>query len=136
MYTIGQLSKLSGVKATTIRYYESIGLLDAPERSASNQRRYAQAAVTRIAFIRHARALGFGLDAIADLTRLQNHPDQSCDEAAQLAADLLASVRERITQLQQLEKELSAINDGCQSDDGTVANCHILGTLTQNPSST
>ncbi|MBV7435618.1 helix-turn-helix domain-containing protein [Cardiobacteriaceae bacterium TAE3-ERU3] len=136
MYTIGQLAKLSGVKATTIRYYESINLLDAPERSAGNQRRYPQSAIARLAFIRHARALGFGIDAIANLIQLQNYPDQSCAEAAQLAGDLLANVRERISQLQQLEKELSAINDGCQSDDGTVANCHILGTLTQNPQAT
>ena len=136
MYTIGQLAKLSGVKATTIRYYEDIGLLDEPERSAGNQRRYAQEAVARLAFIRHARTLGFGLDAIADLIRLQNHPDQSCQEAAQLAGDLLISVRERIAQLQQLEQELTAINDGCRNDDGTAANCHILGTLAQNQPTT
>lgn len=136
MYTIGQLAKLSSIKATTIRYYENIGLLNAPERSAGNQRRYPKEAVARLAFIRHARTLGFGLDAIADLIRLQSYPDQSCQEAAQLAAELLTNVRKRIAKLHQLEKELTAINDGCRNDDGTVANCHVLGSLAQNPQPT
>lgn len=123
---------MSGVKATTIRYYEHIGLLETAERSAGNQRRYPQAVVVRLAFIRYARTFGFGLDAIVDLIRLQNQPDQLCDEAAALAHNLLISVRERIAQLQQLEQALTAINDGCRNDDGTAANCHILGTLAQN----
>lgn len=67
MLTIGKLGEAAGVKVPTIRYYEQIGLLPEPDRSAGNQRLYGQSALDRLAFIRHARELGFPLDAIRDL---------------------------------------------------------------------
>ena len=65
--TIGRLAKASDVKVTTIRYYESIGLIDPPDRSEGGQRIYDQKAVERMRFIRHARDLGFPLEAIREL---------------------------------------------------------------------
>lgn len=70
MLTIGKLGEAAGVKVPTIRYYEQIGLLPEPDRSAGNQRLYGQSALDRLAFIRHARELGFPLDAIRDLLSL------------------------------------------------------------------
>ena len=64
MLTIGTLAKQTGTKVQTIRYYEDIGLMPAPERTEGGQRRYDSIASDRLAFIRHARDLGFGLDAI------------------------------------------------------------------------
>ena len=95
MLTIGELSRRTGVKVPTVRYYEEIGLLPAPERSAGNQRRYADGDVDRLAFIRHARDLGFPLPAIRDLIELDGHPQKACLDADRIAAEQLASVRLR-----------------------------------------
>ena len=65
--TIGRLSKAGGVKVTTIRYYESIGLMGEPDRSESGQRLYGEESVQRLSFIRHARDLGFPMDASFNL---------------------------------------------------------------------
>ena len=87
MISIGELSRRTGVKQPTIRYYEQIDLLQAPERSEGNQRRYGQRAVDRLTFIRHARDLGFQLEAIRDLLSLTDDPSQSC-----AAADAIAKI--------------------------------------------
>jgi DNA-binding transcriptional MerR regulator len=83
--TIGRVAQATGSKVQTIRYYEQIGLLPAPERSRGNQRLYDDRAVERLAFIRHARGLGFSLDAIRDLLDLADRPDRPCDEADAIA---------------------------------------------------
>ena len=70
MLSIGKLSAATGVKVPTIRYYESIGLLPEPERSTGNQRLYGRKQQERLAFIRHARDLGFPLDSIRELLSL------------------------------------------------------------------
>ena len=74
MLTIGKLGEAAGVKVPTIRYYEQIGLLPEAERSAGNQRLYGRKAMERLAFIRHARDLGFTLEAIRDLLSLSDRP--------------------------------------------------------------
>jgi len=73
MYSIGDLSRRTGVKIPTIRYYEQMGLLEAPERSEGNQRRFGRKELERLAFIRHARDLGIGIDSIRDLIELSGH---------------------------------------------------------------
>jgi DNA-binding transcriptional MerR regulator len=78
---IGSLSDRTGVKVETIRYYEQVGLLPQPERSGGNQRRYGSAHVERLAFIKHARDLGFPVDGIRALLRLSDNPGMACDEA-------------------------------------------------------
>ena len=74
MLTIGKLSKTAGVKVPTIRYYEEIGLLPEAERSAGNQRLYGTATMDRLTFIRHARELGFTLEAIRDSAQPVRYP--------------------------------------------------------------
>ena len=71
MLTIGTLAKRTGTKVQTIRYYETIGLMPEPERTEGGQRRYSQAGLDRLAFVRHGRQLGFSLEAIRDL--LETH---------------------------------------------------------------
>jgi DNA-binding transcriptional MerR regulator len=68
--SIGDLAARAGTKVQTIRYYEQIALVPAPERSAGNQRRYGASHLERLAFIRHARELGFSLGAIRELLGL------------------------------------------------------------------
>ena len=85
LMTIGKLSGATAVKVTTIRYYESIGLLDEPQRSASGQRLYAGDSVERLRFIRHARDLGFPVSAVRELISLQVEPGRECVLVDQIA---------------------------------------------------
>lgn len=117
---IGALSARTGVKVETIRYYEQVGLLPEPERSDGNQRRYGRAHLERLAFIRHARDLGFPVDGIRTLLRLSDTPGMPCDEAHAIARSHLDEVRGKIARLRALEAELARIATTCS---GGVAAC-------------
>ena len=127
MLSIGRLGQAARVKVPTIRYYEQIGLLPEPDRSAGNQRLYPQAALDRLAFIRHARDLGFPLEAIRDLLGLSDHPDQSCAAADAIARVQLEAVRDRIARLRALEGELQRMLAQCAS--GTISDCRVIEVL-------
>ena len=127
MLTIGKLGASTGVKVPTIRYYEEIGLLPEAERSAGNQRLYGTATMNRLTFIRHARDLGFTLEAIRDLLSLSDTPDQSCAAADQIAKAQLVAVRDRLSRLRALEIELERMIAQCAH--GTIADCHVIEVL-------
>ena len=127
MLSIGALARQTGVKVPTIRYYEQVGLLDQPPRSDGNQRRYTPAQADRLAFIRHARDLGLGIDAIRELIALSALPDQPCADIDQIARDHLSAVRGRIERLQRLERVLDGIVRSCRAGD--VRDCHVLQAL-------
>ena len=127
MLTIGKLGEASGVKVPTIRYYEQIGLLPEAERSTGNQRLYRPAARDRLAFIRHARDLGFPLEAIRDLLSLSDRPDQSCDAADSIAKAQLVAVEGRITRLLALKSELERMVVQCAG--GRIADCRVIEVL-------
>ncbi len=126
-FLIGHLATVTGCKVQTIRYYEQIGLLSRPHRSAGNQRLYGPEAVDRLQFIRHARQLGFSLDAIRNLLGLLDQPAQSCKTADTIARIQLAEVEERIAQLQSLRIELKDMIHQCSG--GAVSDCTILEVL-------
>ena len=128
MFSIGELSKQTQVKVPTIRYYEEIGILEPAERTEGNQRRYDVAGLERLSFIRHARELGFSIEAITSLIELQEHPDRSCSEATGIAAAQLTDVRVKIRKLKKLEKELARISTGCDGE-GVSADCYVLTAL-------
>ena len=125
--TIGRLSRAAGVKVTTIRYYESIGLMGTPDRSEGGQRMYGGDAVERLSFIRHARDLGFPVDSIRDLIALQTSPDDDCAAVDVMARRQLANVRVRITRLRALAAELERMVRSCEG--GAVATCAVLASL-------
>ena len=125
--SIGELSKRSGVKITTVRYYERVGLMTKPERSAGGQRMYREDDVKRISFIRHSRHLGFSLDAVREMLQLQTAPATNCSTANDIAETQLALVRQRIAQLKSLEKELERIASVCGG--GAVADCKVIEAL-------
>ena len=124
---IGDASKASGVSSKMIRYYEQIGLLPEPDRSAGNQRLYGQSALDRLAFIRHARELGFPLDAIRDLLSLSDRPDQSCAAADVIARAQLAEVESRLARLTALKGELERMVVQCAG--GRIADCRVIEVL-------
>lgn len=126
-FTIGRLSRETGCKVQTIRFYEEIGLLPAPRRSTGNQRLYAPADVQRLTFIRHCRDLGFPLDAIRELLGLADRPDRSCAAADRIASAHLAEVERRIARLRALETELRRMLAECRG--GQVAECRIIQVL-------
>lgn len=125
--TIGRLSKAANVKVTTIRYYETIGLMGVPDRSESGQRIYDENGVQRLAFIRHARDLGFSVEDIRELIDLQTNPGKDCKIVDQITRDHLLSVRQRIQQLQSLEAELERMVSDCTGDD--IRTCQIMMSL-------
>ncbi|MBO9097756.1 MULTISPECIES: MerR family transcriptional regulator [unclassified Rhizobium] len=127
MLSIGTLSKRAGVKVPTIRYYEQVGLLDAPERSDSNQRRYGETDVERLAFIRHGRDLGLTVEAIRGLITLSQHPERPCRDADQIAREHLADVREKIARLKKLENELERIVSHCNGH--SIEDCYVIRAL-------
>lgn len=127
MYSIGDLSRRTGVKIPTIRYYEQMGLIAAPERSEGNQRRYEKRELERLAFIRHARDLGLSIESIRDLLALSQHPERPCGEADRIAKEHLVTVREKIVQLQKLERELERIV-ACNGDH-TIGDCYVIRAL-------
>jgi len=127
MLTIGTLSRKTGTKVQTVRYYEQIGLLREPGRTEGGQRRYEEADLDRLAFIRHARQLGFALDAIRELLELSDHPQQSCADADSIARRQLKQVEQRLLRLQALQKELKRMIVECSGD--RVADCRVLEVL-------
>lgn len=120
-------SSLAGVKVPTIRYYESIELLPVPPRTDGNRRTFGTDDVQRLKFIRHARDLGFDLDAIRHFLALADHPEQPCLEADEIARAHLADVDRRITRLIALRDELKAMVD--RGTHGLVSECHVLQIL-------
>lgn len=124
---IGEAARRSGVKVPTIRYYELIGLLSAPPRSDGNRRLYHDDDVRRLAFIRHARELGFEVDAIRTLLTLQDEPGQSCAAADAIARNRLIDVEQRIASLTALKAELEHMIVGCAH--GRVAECRVIEIL-------
>ncbi len=129
--SIGELAAAAAVKAPTIRFYEQIGLIPAPPRTASDRRVYDAQSVRRLVFIRHARGLGFPIDSIRTLLALADDPERPCDGADRLAADQLADVEARIRQLEALRDELRRMVDaGCA---GRIRDCHVIETLSAAP---
>lgn len=127
MLSIGKLGRATGVKVPTIRFYEQIGLLPEADRSAGNQRLYDRATQDRLAFIRHARELGFPIEAIRDLLSMSDRPDQPCAAVDDIAKTQLIAVQARIARLRALELELQRMIDQCAC--GTVKDCRVIETL-------
>lgn len=127
---IGQVSKQTGVAVETIRYYEKIGLLPAPERLASGYRHYGQEHVRRLLFIKRCRNLDMAQEESRQLIGLMNQPDAGCQEVDQLLEHHLDHIRQRITELQDLQQEMQALRAACASE-GQVSDCGILNTLKQ-----
>ncbi|MEP2880138.1 MAG: helix-turn-helix domain-containing protein [Roseibium sp.] len=124
-FSIGDLSRATGVKVPTIRYYEKEGLLEEPMRTEGNQRRYRNSDLDRLRFLRHCRGLGLPMPAIRELIDLSQHPDKPCEEVDRIAAEQLQAVRERIQRLKILEKELARIATSCDGGH-PVTECNVL----------
>src|SRR5574337_1666054 len=121
--TIGAFAKASGDNVETIRFYQLKGLLPQPKRPYGSIRRYGQADVARVKFVKSAQRLGFSLDEIGELLKLED--GTHCSEAAELAVLRLADVRARLTDLTRMEAVLSKLISECCAHHGEVS-CPLI----------
>lgn len=121
--SIGELSRRTSVKVTTIRYYEGIGLLSSPPRTAGGQRRYGEADVERLNFVREARGLGFEIEDIRALLELSEGRPGDAEGRAKAARVHIAAVARRMAKLRRLGASLDrvAAPDGGPAAGGVVA---------------
>jgi Cu(I)-responsive transcriptional regulator len=125
--TIGEAARLSGVSAKMIRWYEARGLLPPAERSGAGYRRYTEADVHTLRFVRRARDLGFTVDGIADLLALWRDRSRRSAEVKALATGHVSALRRRIAELEGMVDTLSHLAGCCQGD--ARPECPILADL-------
>ncbi len=124
--TIGRMADAVGVNVETVRFYQRKGLLREPDRPVGGIRRYAQADIARVRFIKSAQRLGFSLEEIGQLLRLGD--GMQCSAAAQLAARHLAEVRVRLRDLSRIEMALAKLLKRCGRHRGEV-DCPMIAAL-------
>ncbi len=124
--TIGALAKAADVHVETIRFYQRKGMLPEPERPYGSIRRYGMEDVKRVRFVKSAQRLGFSLDEVADLLRLDD--GTHCKEARNLAEHKLYDVRARIADLVRMEAALSALVCACVAHTDTLS-CPLIASL-------
>ncbi len=126
-FPIGELSKRSGVKIETIRYYERAKMLVPPPRTASGRRVYEVTDLRILVFIRRSRELGFSLDEIRALLRLGGPEKATCREVREIAAHHLDDIRAKLSDLKKLERLLSKTVSRCSGK--TAPDCPVLDVL-------
>ena len=124
--TIGTFARAADVNVETIRFYQRKGLLPEPTRPAGGIRRYGEADVARLKFVKSAQRLGFSLDEIAQLLRLED--GTNCADAAEVAAHRLDDVRTRLNDLQRIEAALSELVRACRTQHDDVS-CPLIAML-------
>jgi DNA-binding transcriptional MerR regulator len=129
--TIGRLGKTTGTNIETIRYYEKIGLLPAPERTTGNYRSYADSHVGRLGFIRRARELGFSIEDVRELLELVSHGERPCADVDEKVARHLERTERKIEALRRLRRELRVTLASCKG--GRIAECKVVEALSPQP---
>ena len=128
---IGELAVRSGVAAKTLRYYEDIGVIDAPERSPAGYRLYGDEALQRLEFIRSAQALGLSLGEIRGIVALRDDGETPCGHVLDLLRARSREVARTIRRLRAIDAELKALVaraellDPAECDPTRV--CHLIG---------
>ena len=125
--TRGKLAKKTGCNLETIRYYEKIGLMPEPVRSAAGYRQYNEIHERRLRFIMRGRELGFGIENVKSLLNLVDRKVVSCGEVSKLAKQHLETVHQKIEDLRRIEEALSATVLSCSGED--VPECPVIDAL-------
>ncbi|HKW92533.1 MAG TPA: helix-turn-helix domain-containing protein [Methylomirabilota bacterium] len=126
---IGALSKRTGCKVETIRFYERARLLPTPARSTGGYRLYSNDHLKRLTFIRRARALGFSVDEVRKLLKLADERKRPCAEVRVVAGAHLEEVQAKIADLRAMERVLRETVAKCT--DGRRADCPLIEALYQ-----
>lgn len=127
MIKIGEMSKRTGIPVTTIRYYEKVGLLPAPERLESGYRLYNRHHLERINFLKNTRKLGFSQQRIKALVSLLENPNRTSKKVKASVQSQLEEIREKRRLIQIIEDQLKQIIVKCEGGD--KPECSILETL-------
>ena len=122
-----ELARRTGCNLETIRYYEKIGMMPEPPRTASGYRVYDETHVARLRFIMRGRELGFSIEELRELLRLVDHGTQTCAEVKALTEHHLADVRAKIADLKRIERVLAATAAQCSGKQ--VPECPVLHAL-------
>lgn len=125
--TIGRFAKSCGVHVETVRFYQRKGLLRAPERPPGGIRRYGRVDAARLRFIKSAQRLGFSLDEVAQLLRLND--GAQCREASAMAARHLREVQARRAELERIAAVLSTLLARCKSGGKGPLRCPLISSL-------
>ena len=125
--TIGRLASVSGVSVSTIRFYERVGLMPLPERTAGRHRNYSRDHLRRLQFIRRARELEFSLEDIKVLVNLDGSGRASCHEVRQVTAAHLHKVRKKLANLTKIATVLAQTFEQCS--DNQKPSCPMLDLL-------
>lgn len=113
---IGDASRLSGVTAKMIRYYEEVGLIPVPLRGANDYRHYRLHDIHWLRFIRRARNLGFSLEQTRQLITLWQDHERSSAEVKRIATDHVAELNDKIRQMAAMRETLVELAENCQGD--------------------
>ena len=124
--TIGALAETAGVNVETIRFYQRKGLMPEPEKPYGSIRRYGAAELARVRFIKSAQRLGFSLEEVGELLKLED--GARCSEARLLAEHKLVDVRQKLSDLQRIESVLAGLVARCSAVRGRV-NCPLIASL-------
>lgn len=127
---IGELAQRSDCDVETVRFYEREGLIDTPAREANGYRRYAEAQLVQLNFIRHCRSLGMSLPDVRTLRSFQANPELACAEINQLIDGQIARIHQQVESLRQLERQLHTLRDTCHASQ-KASECGIMRTLEQ-----
>lgn len=131
-FTIGQLSRRTGVNIETIRYFEKVGLVASPPRTGGGHRIYGDDHLRALGFIRRARELGFTPDEVRGILALGGPTHACCDEVREIASQHLAIVRRKMADLARLEGLLASTIDRCSGDH--VPHCAVIDMIEHEPS--
>ncbi len=124
--SIGAFARAAGVNVETIRFYQRRGLLVEPNKPYGGIRRYGEADVARVRFVKSAQRLGFSLDDVAGLLKLAD--GTHCGEARELGEKKLAEVRAKLAELVRMETALSELVKRCGAARGRV-DCPLIDAL-------
>ncbi|HTQ13834.1 MAG TPA: helix-turn-helix domain-containing protein [Rhizomicrobium sp.] len=126
-FSIGVLAERSAVNIETVRYYEKIGLMPKPARSAGGYRLYTVDHLKRLSFVRRGRELGFSLDELRDLLRLVDDRNHTCAQVRALTLEHVAGIRRKITDLRRLERTMTGMAAQCSGK--RIPECPIVDAL-------
>lgn len=123
-FSIGELSRQTGVNIETIRYFERIGMIVTPLRTDGGHRVYNESHLRALGFIRRARELGFTPKEVRDILTLGGPGNACCDEVRDIAAHHLQQVRAKMANLAQIEQILAATIERCSGDHAPI--CAVI----------
>ncbi len=127
---IGELAKLANTPIETIRYYEKIGLLEKPQRTAAGYRMYSNENIEGLKFIKRAKHVGFSIKEIHELLYLRHEKhSKTCHDVKEFASKKLIDIEEKISELTKIKDALEKIVNSCNGGSNSADHCNILNAL-------